>query len=633
MKKKILVVDDNRMMLNFMINLLEREGHEVFTADDGISALDMVTSFAPDMIFIDLILPRIGGDLLCRIFRNMQHIKDCYLVILSGALAEAENDLAGIGADTCIAKGPFNQMSHHILSTLKEAAKPKKDRRPGQVLGLEDVHPRQMTKELFFRKRHLEDMLESVAEGILEISSGRIVYANAAAISMTGLPIEALLSSHPLDIFDKASRSRVDKMLHSKKETPLEIGLHKPLELNNRLINLKLVPIKELPSSNIMLITDVTSRTRMAMELQHARKMEAIGTIASGVAHNFRNTLAAILANAQIIQMNYQNDEKLIEINDRINSSVHRGEQLVNRLLEFSYKEITREFQPVDLVSLIQTTNQLMQISFNKKINIHISVPDALYILGDHSGLSSVLMNLCNNARNAMPEGGTLSIKARRKGRQAIVTISDTGQGMDAKTLERCFDPFFTTREIGKGTGLGLSTAYGIVKSHNGHISIKSKPNEGSVFKIVFPVASDSGEKPEITPIENARISKFNDRKSKQILIVDDEPAFLNALTQLIETLGYRTRSAQNGSEVIDIYKTWRPDIVLMDIGIPEMDGINVAKQIISYDPAASIVLMSGYSANRQFGANPADQKLFKGYLTKPIDLNDLSRLLGQFNN
>lgn len=490
-----------------------------------------------------------------------------------------------------------------------------------------------MTKELFFRKRHLEAMLESIAEGVLEISSGRIVYVNSAAVAITGLPLEELLNSHPLNIFDKAARRRVNEILNSQSETPLEIGLRKPVELNNRLVTLKLFPVKEIPSSNIMLITDVTSRTQMEVELQHARKMEAIGTIASGVSHNFRNTLAGILANSQIIQMNYQNDEKLIEIIARINSSVRRGEQLVNRLLEFSYKEVKKEFQPVDLVPLIQATNQLMQVSFDKRINIHISVPDSLYVLGDHSGLSSVLMNLCNNARYAMPEGGTLSIKAKRKGQKAIVTISDTGQGMDAETLEKCFDPFFTTREIGKGTGLGLSTAYGVVKSHNGHISVESRPNKGSVFRIVFPLSSAVVEKPEIQPVEKDHISKFKSSKGQQILIVDDETAFLNALAQLIETLGYRTASARNGIEAIDIYKTWQPDIVLMDIGMPEMNGITSAKQIINYDPNASIVIMSGYDANGQFGVKEADKKLFKGYLTKPIDLHDLSQLLNSFHN
>jgi signal transduction histidine kinase len=224
-------------------------------------------------------------------------------------------------------------------------------------------------------------MLESIAEGILEISSERIVYANSAAVGMTGIPIEELLNSNPLNIFDDAARRRVAEMLNSDRETPMEIGIRKPVELNNRLVTLKLVLVKEVPSSNIMLITDVTSRIQMEVELQHARKMEAIGTIASGVAHNFRNTLAGILANSQVIQMNYQNDEKLNEIIDRINSSIHRGEQLVNSLLEFSYKEIKKEFRPVDLVPLIQATYQLLQASFDKRINIHIKVPDALFVL------------------------------------------------------------------------------------------------------------------------------------------------------------------------------------------------------------------------------------------------------------
>ena len=632
MKKKILVVDDNRVMLNFMTNLLEKEGHEVVVANDGISALDAVTSFTPDIVFIDLILPRIDGDLLCRIIRKMEQMKDCYLAILSGAMAEIGIDIAAIGADTCIVKGPFSQIKQNVLSTIQEAGRPKKDQRPNQILGLEGVHPRQMTKELISRKRHLETMLESIAEGVLEIASGRIVYANSSAVSITGLPLEQLLNLRPLNIFDEAERPRVSEILDSKSEAPLEIGLRMPLELNNRLVTLKVVPVKEAPSNKILLITDVTSRTRMEIELQHARKMEAIGTIAGGVSHNFRNTLASILANSQIIQLSYRNDEQLTQIIDRICSSVHRGKQLVNRLLEFSHKEIERVFKPVDLAALIQTTAQLMRGTSDPRIKIHMRVPDSLYILGDHSGLSSVLMNLCNNAGKAMPEGGTLSITAERSGSEAVVTISDTGHGMDAETLAKCFDPFFTTREIGKGTGLGLSTAYGIVKNHHGTIRATSRPHAGSTFKIVFPLIPAAEEKAGVRAAENdhGRVSKFDGHKGKRILVVDDEPALLTALAQLLEKLGCETMPARNGIEAIGMYRASRPDFVLMDISMPEMDGITCARKIFEYDPHASIVIISGWGPHGRFGIKEADRNLFKGYLTKPIDLSDLRRLLSQ---
>ncbi|MFC1816616.1 ATP-binding protein, partial [Thermodesulfobacteriota bacterium] len=471
-----------------------------------------------------------------------------------------------------------------------------------------------------------------IAEGVLEISRERVVYANSAALSIFEIPQEKLLNSNPLDLFDNKTRSKVEENLKSETDDPWEIGIRRPIALKDRLITIKIVPTKKSQPNKIMLVTDVTSRSRMEMELQHARKMESIGTIASGVAHNFRNTLAGILTNSQVVQMNCQ-DEKLLEIITRINSSVQRGAQLVEKLLEFSYKQITKEFKLLDLVELINDTNQLIQESFDKRINIHVNVSDSLSVLGDQSGLSSVLMNLYNNARNAMPEGGTLSIDAGRQGDRAVIIISDTGRGMDEEILEKCFDPFFTTKEIGKGTGLGLSTAYGIIKSHNGSITVKSGLNEGTVFKIVLPLAMNSEEKLDVLPDETDQIPEIVHGNGEKVLVVDDDIEFLNGLVQLLGVLDYRVASATRGSEAIDTYKTWRPDIVLMDINMPEMDGVTCAQKIFECDPKANIAIMSGYDSYGQYGVKEKEKKLFKGYLTKPIGLNELSRFLSSFHN
>jgi signal transduction histidine kinase len=217
--------------------------------------------------------------------------------------------------------------------------------------------------------------------------------------------------------------------------------------------------------------------------------MESIGTIASGVAHNFRNTLAGILVNSQVIQTNYKDDAQLLAITARINTSVRRGVHLVEGLMQFARKQIAKEFQRVDFVTVIQETYQLIKESFDRNIAIHIHIPASLPIMGDFTGLNLALMNLCTNARDAMPGGGELRIEAGQEGATAVVTVSDTGEGMDKDTAEKCFDPFFTTKEVGKGTGLGLSTTFGIVKSHDGKIEVASEPNKGSVFRLHFPLA------------------------------------------------------------------------------------------------------------------------------------------------
>jgi PAS domain S-box-containing protein len=309
MAKKILLVDDDRLMLKYLSDLLEREGHEVATAQDGFAALNMLTSFYPDVMFFDLIMPKIDGDKLCQIVRNMPHLKDCYLVILSAAVAELDFDHTEIGANAYIAKGPFESTARHVLAAIEASDAPLEDEESKAIKGLDSIYARRLTKELLSRNRHLETILESMSEGILEVYSDKIVYANAAAISIFGLPQEKLLAARPQDLFEGEIRSQITGLVDQKEGTPMEIGENSPLELNGRLVTIKTIPVRNDPSTVIILITDITERKKLEMRLQHVQKMEAIGTISAGVAHNFRNTLTEILVNSQVIQMNYEDDD------------------------------------------------------------------------------------------------------------------------------------------------------------------------------------------------------------------------------------------------------------------------------------------------------------------------------------
>jgi len=489
MQKKILVVDDNRVMLNFLVNTLEKQGHQVVSAEDGFQALNLLTSFTPDIIFVDLIMPKIGGDKLCQIIRKMRSLDDCYLVVVSAAIAEMELDYTQIGADACIVKGPFGKMAEYVLNALKDSDSPKERSKKKQIAGIEDVYIRQVTKELLSRNRYLETILESIAEGIMEVFDKNIVYANSSALSLFALPQEKVLASRFIDLFDETLKPRVQKLFKLGTGMSYEIGIKEPLEINDRLVTIKSLPVTGDPLTNIILITDVTKRNRLEMQLQHVLKMEAIGTLASGVAHNFRNTLAGILTNSQILQMSYPDLQELQTVSERINTSVKSGAQMVERLLQFSRKQTKKEFQKINLSVVIHDLYHLISESFEKAIDISIDIPESLFVMGDHSGLSLALMNLSTNARDAMPKGGKLRIETRQKGNIAEVIISDTGCGMDKDTLKKCFDPFFTTKEVGKGTGLGLSTTYGIIKSHGGQIRIDSEPNKGTILRLGLPMA------------------------------------------------------------------------------------------------------------------------------------------------
>jgi len=624
MSKKILLVDDDRVLLKFASDLLEKEGHEVATAQDGFAALNLLTSFYPDIMFFDLIMPKIDGDKLCHIVRKMPHLKDCYLVILSAAVAELDFDHTEIGADAYIAKGPFNVMGKHVLAAIEASEVPRKEDEPKPIKGIESIYARQLTKELLSRNRHLETILESLAEGILEVFSGKVVYANTAAISMFGMDKGNLLASYPPDLFDGEVRNKLAAILKLGRRKPTEIGTNNPIDLGGRLITITCIPVKEEPLTTILLITDVTERKQLEMRLQHVQKMEAIGTIAAGVAHNFRNTLTEVLVNTQVIQMNYRNKTDIHEITERISQSVKRGAGLVDGLLQFSRKQMAKEFHKMDLVPMVRETHRLIKKSFDKKIGIQIDVPETLPILGDLAGLSQALMNLCTNARDAMPAGGQLFIAAKRIGNHAELIVSDSGQGMNRETIEKCFDPFFTTKPIGKGTGLGLSTTYGIVKSHEGLIHIESKLKKGTVITMTFPL-EETAAKIETAPGAAIEVSYGN---GETVLVIDDEEEILKAMQSLLDSLGYQSAVAASGKEALDKYAAMKPDVVLMDINMPEMDGVSCAEKIFDLNPDAKIAFLSGYEIEGLHAFGDRIKASVKTFLTKPVELADLSAAL-----
>lgn len=622
--KKILIVDDDRVILTFAGKLLTREGHEVVTASDGFEALNVLSAFTPDIIFFDLIMPKIDGDKLIQIVRSMPHLKGCFLVIVSAAVAEIDFSFQETGADYYVAKGPFSVMAENFLAAVRAVETPHPPAVQKPVVDLEHVYARQLTKELLSRNRHLETILESMAEGILEVYSGKVVYANSAAVAMLGIPSQKMLTVYPPDLFQGGVRNRIEALFSAVPGLPAETGVGQPLELNSRQVIVKKLPVKGDESTVILMITDITERKRLEMQLQHVQKMEAIGTIAAGVAHNFRNTLTEILVNSQLIQLNHKDQPSLQEITGRINSSVKKGSRLVDGLLHFSRKQISKEFKPVDLVPVIRETCEIVKTSLDGRVRLELDLPERLTINGDSAGISQVMMNLLTNARDAMPEGGCLRVEARCQAPHAMIRVADTGSGMDREAQEKCFDPFFTTKPIGKGTGLGLSTAYGIIKSHEGMITLESKPGEGASFRLQLPLAkadaATGGEEPR------ALIHGHGEC----VLLVDDEADILRAMQGLLKTLNYRPLFAETGDEAVKLYSYWQPELVLLDVNMPGMDGMECARRILGVDPQARIVIFSGYEPPQSKLPDLLAKKLLKGYLTKPADIFELSRFLAQ---
>ncbi len=390
--------------------------------------------------------------------------------------------------------------------------------------------------------------------------------------------------------------------------------------------------VYKLPSGEIVtLFNDLTAQKKAEEEQRtlqkrflNAQKLESVGRLAGGVAHNFRNILQAILGNVEYLEMVNNQVEEMDGIARNINNSIDRGVDLVNSLLHFS--RVGVDFNPMvmDLYDAIEETYRIVERLFDKKIQVSVDLEKGLFITGNHSLLSQVFMNLFTNARDAMPGGGRLLVKASINEGQILVVVSDTGYGMDKKTLDQAFDPFFTGKDVGKGTGLGLSTAHGIVEEHGGTIAVSSSPGKGTTFKLRFPMA-EGGLPAQVEP-ENGLVTG----KGQKVLVVDDELSALDALVGMTRTLGYTVASVSRAVEALEQYGKFQPDVVLMDRNMPEMDGVSCIKEIMKLDRDARIIIVSGYESSGPNGIGEDIKHMIKGYLTKPCGMNKLSQTLSE---
>jgi len=380
----------------------------------------------------------------------------------------------------------------------------------------------------------------------------------------------------------------------------------------------------------VTICDDVTSKVlaeeeqqEMQGRLLRSQKMESIGRLAGGVAHNFRNILQAILGNAEYLEMVDGEKKEVLEVVQNINNSVNKGVDLVNGLLRFSSRGETLDETVLDLADVIQETYRITTRMFDKRIQINLGLEENLFIVGNRTLISQAFMNMLTNARDAMPDGGEVRISGRKSKRRVVVHVSDTGHGMDKATEERIFEPFFTSKEVGKGTGLGLSTVHGIVEQHRGSVSVASKPGKGTTFRLSFPAVEDVGAFQHNEP---STVIQFG--KGQKVMIVDDEKVTLDAMAAQTRALGYEVLALEKPTQCVKEYLDWQPDVVLMDRDMPEMDGISCIKEIQKEDKDAKIVIVSGYEESGFDTARDSIGDMIKGYLTKPCGMEALGEAL-----
>jgi signal transduction histidine kinase/CheY-like chemotaxis protein len=346
---------------------------------------------------------------------------------------------------------------------------------------------------------------------------------------------------------------------------------------------------------------------KLEAHLRQVQKMEAVGNLAGGVAHDFNNILTTILGYSQMISMKLSPDDPVLTMVDSIHHAGMKASALTHQLLAFSRKQVL-EMKVTNLNIIIEDMNKMISrlIGEDNIMKIYLSHPIS-NIMADPSQIGQILMNLAVNASDAMPNRGRISIETGdiflddkyatvqsdvTPGPYSMLSVTDTGKGMEPELCEKIFEPFFTTKETGKGTGLGLSTVYGIVKQHQGHIHVYSEPDHGTNFKIYFPVTGGDITEQEIS--ENTVMA----RGTETIMIVDDEKAICSLILDTLQPLGYTTLVASCGDEALELHEKaeQKIDLVLSDVIMPGMNGKELVDKLKEKQPDLKAMLMSGYT-------------------------------------
>jgi len=357
-------------------------------------------------------------------------------------------------------------------------------------------------------------------------------------------------------------------------------------------------------------MVDLTERRRYEQQLLRAQRMESIGTLAGGIAHDLNNLLAPITLSVDLLRQLVDSPECL-QIIAGIEQSALRGSKLVRQVLSFA-RGVEGDHLPLHLDGVVEEVRQIMERTFPKDIRVRVGTAVDLWtVKGDATQINQVLLNLCVNARDAMPNGGDLTIAVHnriideqmagmspgtRPGRYVVIEVSDTGCGIAKDHLTRIFDPFFTTKEVGRGTGLGLSTAVGIVRSHGGFLNVYSELGKGTTFKLSLPAVAA-----ELLPAMELEVEERYPRGAGEcILVVDDEQPILKVCKQTLEAYGYRVLTAEDGAQAVGEYALHRAEIavVLTDMMMPVMDGPALIGALKRMDPAVRIIGSSGLNAN-----------------------------------
>jgi PAS domain S-box-containing protein len=494
----------------------------------------------------------------------------------------------------------------------------------GRLVAIEgiarDITERKKAEEALreHEKRFREFLDNMHLSAVMLDREGRVTFCNNYLLNLTGWTREEAIGGNWFDLFVPGDLRAGVKDYHAALLAGASVPLHhenpiltrkgeqRPVVWDNTLLRSSGGEIVGTASIGI----DVTERRKLEEQLRQAQKMEAVGQLAGGIAHDFNNILTAIVGYAHLLKMKMEEDDPLLVNVEPILESAQRAASLTHSLLAFSRKQ-TISIKPVDLNAVIRKMEKLLLRVIGEDVEMRSDLSAGpLVAFADAGQVEQVLMNLATNARDAMPKGGRLTIRSERRGIEesfirthgygqtgdyAVFTVSDTGIGMDERTRAKIFEPFFTTKETGKGTGLGLAMVYGIVKQHNGFITVVSEPGAGTTFDVYLPLAAQAGEEAE-PPV--MRQTAAVPRGAGTLLVAEDDPTLRTLSSLVLRESGYTVIEAEDGEEAVRKFRENKEEIrlVILDAIMPKKNGKEAFDEIRKARPSIKALFVSGYA-------------------------------------